>query len=92
MNEEVWDPWLTLSSAPPRLFLFLTYSLPFGAHGPAQPLPPSPSPDTAATVCAQVCPGACAQVWGRSGLGEAPSSILVHSGYQVHPGAEVATP
>lgn len=59
---------------------------------PAEPLPPNASPDTAATLCAQVCPGACAQVWGGSGLGEAPSSISVHSGYQVHPGAEVATP
>lgn len=54
MNDEVWVPWLTLSSAPHCLSLFLTYSLPLGAHGPAQPLPPSPSPDTAASLCAQV--------------------------------------
>lgn len=33
MKEEVWDPWLTLSPAPHCLSVFLTYSLPLGAHG-----------------------------------------------------------
>lgn len=56
------------------------------------PFPPSPHLGTAATLCAQMCPGACAQVWGRSGLDDAPCSILIHSMYQAHPGLEVVIP